>query len=150
MCVCTIWTPPTHPSPTVNTHFLYVSNGCYFPLGGVSKIACCQTMPYSFPAVVDKQFSQGGTGFYCFTFIFNQNKNTGFLHQRRSLMNLLIACRKKVVMLEGKPPHTLSVHSANASLQGWIGSGWVCTWSLVLLLCVHSKTKCHRRKRQEK
>lgn len=60
--------------------FLYVSNGCHFSLGGVSKMACCQTMPYSPPPplpVVDKQFSQGGTH-QALLLCLCVNKNMGF------------------------------------------------------------------------
>lgn len=52
--------------------FLYVSNGCHFSLGGVSKMACCQTMPYSPPPpfllLTSNSLKEARTRLYCFAY----------------------------------------------------------------------------------
>lgn len=50
--------------------FLYVSNGCHFSLGGVSKMACCQTMPYSPPFLLltSNSLKEARTRLYCFAY----------------------------------------------------------------------------------
>lgn len=127
---------PQPPSPTVNTHFLYVSNGCHFPLGGVSMTACCQTMPYSSPLLLtSNSHKEAHTGLYCF-----------------ALFCALIWIRT-LVLLASKYNNTLKntvlwrsvgrkrLHMftvVNASLQGWIGPQWMRT-------CVHTARQNVRR-----
>lgn len=73
------------------------------------------------PAVVDKQFSQGGMHralLLRFILCVNTNKNMGFLHWLRLLMNEW-TCRMC--------GHATCVYGVNACKQGWTGSGRVCT-----------------------
>lgn len=60
------------PTPRRQAHvFLYVSNGCHFSLGGVSKMACCQTMPYPPPPfllLTSNSHKEARTRLYCFAY----------------------------------------------------------------------------------
>lgn len=134
MCV---WFGP--PSPSVNTHFLYVSNGCHFPLGGGSKMACCQTMPYpSLLLLTSNSQKKASARLYCLGFFCALTWNK--IHKFYIGFGCWLTYRGQDcgIMLEGDL-HALStcLYGVNVSLQGWPGSGWVSTGRL-FYCCLHT------------